>query len=1036
MVDNPRLLPFPIASTTGELADANQIVIDDASLTGIAASSGDVQAFVERIDATGLGAAVREFTGSFFSSTGNQDTWYGGQQSVFLRGARGQTDANRTYELPSVSEMAAAFDDMLARGLGEVYTLTVEYFGGTSTSIVRNSLTIRNASISNLFDRNEIPVTIGSGASVTFRITRSGGVVGNWERVAVSQATDPVATFGEFVFQSLSFNNRDFSFLPSSSQVLKGYAFRVINSDPDDGTLRQGLLDGGVSDRVIYDGDWVVWTADAFTSWTDGDNWFVIDAGSMARLGREATNFLAQVSEIDNRVDIGFVSGMTSNALVWLSENPLAEAPFLTPSTDPVNPRAGDTLAYVGGQENRDSDSQFQLGTNFFNSFMTVGITPNFITGHPESTIDIILRDIDGEIVQRLNLDADFTFRDDATFTNGTVRHYTRSTSFNYGFLSTIEIVATEVQQHFLLASDTVDVTQNIPERAIDAPRLSLDVQNKLNQISQRTPASLIFDTSEQKTRTVQTIDLLPGATHETDENVAFAFFDSSLAMVGSAQTPKTDPVSVPAAAAFIGFLPADTQRGTVRWGGILYDAVASVTSGGVTYFLAAIPAGTAMVDPSPSVAISIQSLEVVEQGIENREHIQGNSSAIAALNTGLASARNITDLAVRSEVDVSGYTYNPGLGYAVSSTPSQIMFGSPLSLPTRDIDANILYGQAAGAGGGVLITIGTVDLIRFEGDEVQASRFRAEVPASTRTNQQYVSTLNGAGLGAGDPIVMNAGFRTADGDYQPEDSAISVTQNLPTANEAVNIAIDGIINGNDGGVVNITLPFGQTAFESVNYVTTTGFNTTITFRARYRNNNNEIELELINPSSNLAVDGAHFNVLVTYDETVVMPSVPAGRDWVRLGNTLNGSAIFAVGLFVTGGTVNVFYNVNGASGVFDTLTAEPTGIAVANSMMTVAMMGWLQDITFDDTDEQTNINIFDQLVSNAVTNINDGYLGSRTATTSHEVIVGFTARVSGQNVAGDNVNLGEELILVAPNGTRWRTTITNAGVIETVQVT
>lgn len=104
--------------------------------------------------------------------------------------------------------------------------------------------------------------------------------------------------------------------------------------------------------------------ADAFTSWTDGDNWFVWERTGFERTSRAASNFHEEIMEIDNRVDAGLISQMGSEGVVWLSENPLAEAPFITPSTDPNNPRTGDDYRYVGGRENRDAQLRFQLNHN------------------------------------------------------------------------------------------------------------------------------------------------------------------------------------------------------------------------------------------------------------------------------------------------------------------------------------------------------------------------------------------------------------------------------------------------------------------------------------------------------------------------------------------------------------------------------------------------------------------------------------------------------------------------------------------------
>ena len=426
--------------------NASNVTQSDSNQNGILVGATNQQQVNDRIDATGLGASPREFNGSFTSTwgtQGNQAIWYGNRQTVYLIGqspTSGIINRNNVFELPDITELNLMFNDLVSRGLGEIFTITIEFRGGTSNSVVRNSLTVRPPSVSALFDRNELPVTIGRGAFVTFRITRTGSSIGQWERITVGQSQDPVATFGEVVLQNIGWNNSDSSFLPNSSIVQKGYAFPVIGSNPNDGTLRQGLLDSGVSDRVIYDGDYVVWTADTFTSWADGDNWFVINRDSLQRMTREQSNFLSQTSEIDNRADIAPVSALTTDALVWLSENPLSEAPFLTPSSDSNNPRSGDNYPYVGGRENRNAMNQFTLGSNRFNNYITIGITPSFITGHNLRDIEIRIYDTDRTLINTFNLQDDFTFVDDVTFTNSTVRHYQRNTSVNYPFLATIEI--------------------------------------------------------------------------------------------------------------------------------------------------------------------------------------------------------------------------------------------------------------------------------------------------------------------------------------------------------------------------------------------------------------------------------------------------------------------------------------------------------------------------------------------------------------------------------------------------------------------
>ena len=184
----------PVIPPVGPATTAAMISNDTSNQTGLLSTARNQQAVNDLVDATGLGSAPVTFTGSFFCSFGefgNQDTWYGGRQTGFLDGARGQASGQYTFELPDISEFTAMFDDMEARGIPEIWQRTIGYLGGSTSSVVRNSLTIRTANVSPLFDRNEFPVTIAQGASVTVRVMRVGGVITPIERVGVQQSADP-----------------------------------------------------------------------------------------------------------------------------------------------------------------------------------------------------------------------------------------------------------------------------------------------------------------------------------------------------------------------------------------------------------------------------------------------------------------------------------------------------------------------------------------------------------------------------------------------------------------------------------------------------------------------------------------------------------------------------------------------------------------------------------------------------------------------------------------------------------------------------
>ena len=87
--DNPFSVPKGILSRDGTLTVARQVEHENTDNTGILANSPNVEDALQRLDNTGLGAAPRTFTGSFFCSygeLGNQDQWYGGRQTVTMIG--------------------------------------------------------------------------------------------------------------------------------------------------------------------------------------------------------------------------------------------------------------------------------------------------------------------------------------------------------------------------------------------------------------------------------------------------------------------------------------------------------------------------------------------------------------------------------------------------------------------------------------------------------------------------------------------------------------------------------------------------------------------------------------------------------------------------------------------------------------------------------------------------------------------------------------------------------------------------------------
>lgn len=967
-----RLLPFELHNTAGTLTDSNQIRIDTSGFTGYlsgmntddvqklavqvdALMSGgvpgmvsannvsvsqtllnglitgatNVQEALNRIDATGLGASPRTFTDSFFASygvMGNQDVWYGGRQTVYLIG-ESTTNGNRVFELPDISELTLMFNDLVSRGLGEIFTITIEFDGGASSSVVRNSLTVRAPSVSALFDRNELPVTITRGAFVTFRITRTGSTINQWERVSVGQSRDPVGTFGEVVLQSTGWNNADNSFLPQTGSVQKGYAFPVFGSNPNDGTLRQGLLDSGVSDRVIYDGDYVVWTADTFTSWLNGGDWFVLSRDDLRRLTREQSNFLAETTEIDNRVTVAPINGLGSEGVVWISENPLAAAPFINPSTDPNNPRTGDNYSYVGGRENRDqSGLNFQFGQNRFNAYITVGVTPAFIAAQGVDNIRIFVLD-DNQIVQTLNLATDFVLRADGDFTNSTYRHYTRATSFNYSFLNTIVVALTEVKRSFTLSTN-VNTTQNVMN--LTEPQLSQELQDKINQplpdnserFREIEPRLMTYENIQRQDPDIDALFLnstgtdpvpsdLSGFNQVSAENPRFTGNNVALFVAVDIRNDATrhafllNNITTPSAS-----VPLDNSHPQV-------SILESTQFNGATYFVYRVT-GLTIGHVYEVDRVTIVQVLKEQQDILNLENRVSEIDAILEhpildLPDGLTNVleNEVTVTEETNPVEVAT-DFNKQLAGASNTTQTVFRESNP-NVPSGGIVNSKPINETAATprarkkliylpeilnyvNGPILrANDGTTNrqLLTYENGFFNARQFVDAIPASTRESTLYPATATGV---SGREIWQTVEALTfINGVPVPEADELFFTRNLPSSATTLTIQYRGHANGNPFGEAVTTLVGVGGSSPVSTSVTLDDGSEQATIGIDWRPNDPSIRVTVVERVRQGLPTINDIQVILSFTETRTVPGTPATTRDVRIESLHGGYQIFAI---------------------------------------------------------------------------------------------------------------------------------------------
>ena len=446
MVTNPRLIPFSIASSTGELADADQILVDQTGLTGLVLNASNVQAALSRLDATGLGTPIFTFTGNYAAAAANISEWFNGQASRHLQGATGQGNALRTFDLPGTSALNTVFDSLVASGLPELYRLTISYLGGVAgTSITTNRLLIRPRSSPSPQIDGRASVTLAHGDTVTFEISRTSGTISTYNVVSEGRLQGSPAgdTLDDIQLRTETWNANDGGVLPSV--VLQGYAFRVANA-PTDGSGRFG--------EVMYDGDWVVWSTATFTQWSDTANWFVIAAGDVRRLTLQGQQFLEHVG----------TKTVTVRGADYAVQAGEIRIGLYSGTYDPVDLNNNAPIdAYSGTSDFLNATVAVRLnGTNA----TLAAVLP---------TLAMYVEDVQGVFSFIGNLSTDFTF--EGNF--GSESDYTLNTTYNYRAGDILRIYVTS-ESEFNTISD-YQAVDNIDNGALAELKLDSETRRKLN---------------------------------------------------------------------------------------------------------------------------------------------------------------------------------------------------------------------------------------------------------------------------------------------------------------------------------------------------------------------------------------------------------------------------------------------------------------------------------------------------------------------------------------------------------------------------
>ena len=1034
----------------GNATTAAQVSQVSTNQNGLLAGALNQQVANDRIDATGIGASIISFTGSFIATDNNLNDWSRGRQTVVMEHTSGGTNALRTFTLPGFDGLNAMFDLLQARGVAELFTITIGYQGGSTQFINRNALTVRAPSVSVGFDRTEIPVTIASGSSVTFRIERVGATINPWERISSQESPSSVDTFGDMEFQTLPFNNANDEFLPPSAAVQKGYAFKVIGSTPNDGTLRQGLVDSGVTDKVIYDDDWVVWIADSFTSWLNGDDWFVLAADDVRRISQVASNFLTNVVETDNKGDLGNAEDLgAANALVWLSPVQMVLPPFLNSNTDTNNPRANASgERYYGGTFNRNGRA-FQFGGNLFNHQLYIGITPSFVLAHGVDNIDIVVS-TDGDEVQRHNLST-FTLLDDANFTNGTVNHYIFPTTFNYASLETINIVLTQVNATFNF-NRTIDTTPNVSN--LQREQLSSDIDSLLKKID-----SLPTNTGNDFTSIIDRISPyrnLQINTPDTDvyyraATSAGESFPSDL--TGLTQVNPDNPrFPLTTANLFLFVEGGSTLAYTIQ-------NITQNTSFPLDRSLPNIEIGVSFVDNNKTyfgyriTGLTISDvLEVdnfrLEQVVAWQDDINNLIKDINRIDAELKhAALNLPDDLVQvldNEVDVTEETnptiiatdYNKSFStndtqtIFYETTPNAVGSGVLNSKPiseTTGVRARrklVYLPSTTPYVNGALITAfdGTTirNLVEYQNGVFNAIIF---VPGTSAGSQTITVTPSPSNLVARDwySIPLHTSNLVAEADE------LFLTRDVPTTATTLNIQYRYDANGGHGATQTTTLvisDINQDANQFVNLALPDGENVSVGIN--WDATNRRIRITGTPQASNPNFFIFDMEVGITFEETRVIPATSASTRSVRIEDQ------------AIAGQDNVFAIKPSATNTL-VIVGDEREVDTGYLYTTLFDSDESGYLTIPDTGIFLDYQNFSPSASTLIALEQHATLpqfGLFSTEYTHATIVNFDTQLTVRNEAGDKVDVGKEVIAIAPDSTRWRLIVDNSGNITTVQVT
>lgn len=452
-----------IKSGTGNpYADGEFIQFDNTNANGLLNATTNINDALKEIDNTGFGSSVVDITENFTASQSNATSWFNRE----IRTASSLSNGDYTLTLPSLADINSAKNSISSN---VPVKIMAAHFGGTSSSLLENKLTVLPHSSGPAIFGRSTNIVLGYSDCVTvlFNSTEN-----HWEIIQGpgSTSSSNSNSLNNIELQDETWDASTTGNLPTG--VSKGYAYQVVNA-PTDGTGRFNVS--------MENGDWVVWKADTFSSWSQTPvEWFVLPGHDVKRITVEQSKFLSQIQESTvNAKGVNYDTIYNVKFRLYTDETEYSVSNF-------------DTTA----QEGSYTDTDASYGAIIYISIET---TQTQVNSDAEN-LNVYLTHQNGSVLL-------YNFNDRFTYveTNGAITYWKSNLHHNYEATDTLNLFLNYDVDSFTI--NNLNIAPNLTDNLIEETKLSQTVREKLNLNAGLTPKEQFILDQFTENSTSGTID-------------------------------------------------------------------------------------------------------------------------------------------------------------------------------------------------------------------------------------------------------------------------------------------------------------------------------------------------------------------------------------------------------------------------------------------------------------------------------------------------------------------------------------------------